>query len=89
MTERPEQTAGPASLVGVFVGLMLAGTPVVTDVLWPPSVWFLFCAVPPAVGLTLLLARGVVRRFGLGLLVSALALPVFVISWPFAAILIG
>lgn len=88
-TQTTHQTTGPASLVGVTIGLLLAGTLAMTDLWRTQAGWLLFCIAPPLVGVGLMLVPGGVRRFGLGLLASALAIPVFVLSWPFAAILAG
>ena len=69
---RRESWYGPPGLVGAVVGVLVWGLPYVRldqrSSLW---LWL----VPPLLGLFLLVFRGVPRRFGVGLLVSCLTLP--------------
>lgn len=64
---------GPASLLGVALGLALWALPYVAP---RDTVSLLVWLVPPLAGVVLLAVRGPARRLGVGLLASCLALPV-------------
>lgn len=64
---------GPASLVGVAAGLVLAATPVVLGL--EAGWWVVLLLVGPVVGLVLLLVPGTARQVGIGLVASALTYP--------------
>lgn len=63
---------GPASVAGAVTGSVVTVVMALVLAAPPDAVHLL---LPWALGLPLLLAPGVVRRFGVGLVASALALP--------------
>lgn len=72
---------GPFSLVGVGLGLSLVAMSLLVDSEAGPAWGFL----PPVVGAALLAVRGRVRQFGIGLVVSVLGAPVFLLGFFLAA----
>lgn len=82
MTAEPRMTVtpwyGPASVVGVLLGVLLWALPYAFTggggLLW---VWLL----PPVVGGVLMAVRGTPRRVGVGLVASCLTLPVGLLAF--------
>jgi len=65
---------GPASLVGVAVGLLCAAVPYAIGDVGATAFWLLL-GLPPLLGLVLLTWSGRPRQLGIGLLASGLAYP--------------
>lgn len=78
VTTTPPETSqwhGPASAAGVFLGLTVTALPWTLG-LDGAAVWACVGG-PPLLGLLLLPVAGHLRRLGVGLVASALAIPVF------------
>ena len=69
---------GPASVVGVMVGLLVEAVPLLARA--GGLSWLLFL-LPPLVGALLLLAGAGTRRFGMGLLAAGVAYPIALVTY--------